>query len=149
MAGACRPSKCHAQFKSQQSYQAFGNREVNINGNIFADMYYSHEGDELSIKGILHPKIYYKICHHLLTLMLSQTCTTFYFYAEHKHTKYNIGNQTISVNFDIHLSEYFLLCSTEDGKPYKFGMTWVSKCLQNFIFLVISLTFIPVGYFVS
>ncbi len=95
-----------------------------------------------------------KTCDHLLTLMSSQTCMTFFC----KNTKDYTGNQTILVNFDFHciVEKNTAICirifNFMFHRRWKvmhiWNDTWVSKWLQNWYFGVISLTFIPVEYFV-
>ncbi len=139
MTGACRPIECHVQFKSPQSYQAFGHREVYIEKKW--QLCFILMKEDLQKRVI----IYSLLCRPKPVWLSS---------AEHKNTKDYTGNQTILVNFDFHciVEKNTAICirifNFMFHRRWKvmhiWNDTWVSKLLQNWYFGVISLTFIPV-----
>ncbi len=98
-------------------------KQRSINGNILqiCFMFYPYEGDELSIKGILHPKINSKN----LSWFTHSYVVPFFLLQNTKTQKTILGTRlywwTLTFTVRWYLPEYFLLCSTEDEKSYKFG----------------------------
>ncbi len=108
-------------------------------------MFYPYEGGSL------------KTCDHLLTLMSSQTCMTFFCRTQkHKRLYWKpdyIGELWLPLycgkkNTAICIRIFNFMFHRRWKVMHIWNDTWVSKWLQNWYFGVISLTFIPVEYFV-
>ncbi len=81
----------------------------------------------VSLKGQFTQK--WKFWHHLLTLKLFSTCTSFFLLLNTKEVILKNGNQTVAGR------SQWLLATVGYPNSYKFGTTWVSKWWQNFPFL--------------